>query len=180
MQDIADQAGLSAGAIYRYFPGKAELLQSYFQHCVAEGPVAMINQAAAPGETAPERLKAAAHMVRDMWAEFGQEKIIGELETELASVRQPDELQPLLCEARTAVYDAIEAIVKEGQEKGEISAAFDSRELGIALHAFVYGIGMMSLNAPDNRDVMFNAFDIILDRIAPCQSWQEDATLNDE
>lgn len=180
MQEIAEAAGLSAGAIYRYFDGKDDLLQAFFKHCVTEGPVALINQAAPDDATAIERLRAAAHAVRDMWAEHGSDVVIGEMETVLAGARNPNEVAPLLRTAHDQIYAAIEEIITTGQTKGEISGQLDARALAMTLHAAVYGFGMMSLNAPEHRDRMFEMFDVLLDRLAPCPGWPGEQTLNDE
>lgn len=180
MQEIAEEAGLSAGAIYRYFDGKDELLQAFFKHCVAEGPVTLINQAAPEGATTIEWLQAAAHAVRDMWAQHESEKMIGEIETMLAAARNPDDVGILMRQAHEQVCGAIEEIIKTGQAKGEISGELDAHGMAMTLHAAVYGFGMMSLNAPEHRDRMFEMFDVLLDRLAPCPSWPGDTALNEE
>lgn len=36
MHDIAAEAGISAGAIYRYYPIKAQLLQAIFRHSIEQ------------------------------------------------------------------------------------------------------------------------------------------------
>lgn len=177
MQEIAEEAGLSAGAIYRYYPSKDDLMQAFFEHCVAEGPVALIDRAGSGG-TALQRLRMAARMVRDFWIE-DPDKIIGDMQTSVASVRQPEQVGTLVCRARGRMYDAIQEIIEEAQQQGEIDPAYDARALGMALHAFVYGIGMMALNAHGeemerNFDTMFGVFDDILGRLGPASDGASD------
>ena len=168
MQEIAEEADLSAGAIYRYYSSKDELLQAYFKHCVIEGPVALINQAAT-ADSPREQLKAASEMVRQMWLTEGSEKVIGELETVLAGARQPEETGVLIREAREQVYEVVQAIIEEGQQQGEIDSDFDPRSLAKTLYAFVYGIWIMSLESEEEEvNAMFGALDQIVDRLAPC------------
>lgn len=177
MQEIAEEAGISAGAIYRYYPSKDDLMQAFFLQCVAEGPVTLINQTAPLG-TPVERLRMAGHGVRDLWS-ADPHKIIGDLQTTLAAVRQPEQVGAVVCQARERIYEAIQEIVEEGQEQGEIDPAFDARALSMTLHAFVYGIGMMALNVrgkelENNLDTMFGVFDDILGRLGPASGGAPD------
>jgi AcrR family transcriptional regulator len=169
MQEIAEEADLSAGAIYRYFLNKEDLLQAFFEHCVAEGPVSLINQAAPADLPARERLKAAVRMVREIWREQGPDMVIGVMEVSLASIRQPDEIGSLATKSHERVHDAIQAIIEEGQATGDIAPNLDARAVAMNLYAFVFGIGMMGLNQPEEYDAMFGAFYDIVDRLGPCQ-----------
>lgn len=169
MQEIAEEADLSAGAIYRYFLNKEDLLQAYFEHCVAEGPVSLINTAVPEGASARERLKGAVRMVREIWREQGPDMVIGVLEVALASIRQPEEIGRLNTRSRNRIHDAIQAIIEEGQAAGDIDPNLDARAVAMSLHAFVFGIGMMGLNQPEEYDAMFEVFYNIVDRLGPCR-----------
>lgn len=169
MQEIAEEADLSAGAIYRYFLNKDDLLQEFFEHCVAEGPVSLINQASPADLPARERLKAAVRVVREIWREQGPDMIIGVMEVSLASIRQPEEIGTLVTHSHGRVYDAIQAIIEEGQATGDIHPELDARALAMSLYAYVFGIGMMGLNQPEEYDAMFEVFYDIVDRLGPCR-----------
>ncbi len=64
VQAVADRAGVSAGALYRHFPSKAEMFVEVFRSA-AERDLAAIDEAAAAGGCV-ERLEAAvaAHAIR--------------------------------------------------------------------------------------------------------------------
>ena len=72
---IAERAGLSAGALYRHFPSKAELFVEVFR-AAADGELAALNDAAVRTESWAERLEAvvatyarrALHNRRLAWA----------------------------------------------------------------------------------------------------------------
>jgi len=72
---IAERAGVSAGALYRHFPSKAELFVEVFR-AAAEGELAAVNAAAARAKGAAKRLDAvvatyarrALHNRRLAWA----------------------------------------------------------------------------------------------------------------
>lgn len=169
MQEIAEEADLSAGAIYRYFVNKEDLLQTYFETCVTEGPVSLLEQAAPEGASAPERLKLAVQVVREVWREQGPDMVIGVLEVALASVRQPEEIGSLATKSHDKIHDAIQAIIEDGQAAGDIDPNLDARAVAMSLYAFVFGIGMMGLNQPDDYDAMFEVFYGIVDRLGPCR-----------
>jgi len=72
---IAERAGVSAGAMYRHFPSKAELFVEVFR-AAADGELAALRTAPAPDESAAARLEAvvaayarrALHNPRLAWA----------------------------------------------------------------------------------------------------------------
>ncbi|CAN5514555.1 hypothetical protein BH23CHL2_BH23CHL2_18510 [soil metagenome] len=174
MQDIADEAGISAGAIYRYYPSKDELIRAFFEHCVGAGPATMVRQVA-PDEPPLARLLAIVRAVRNMWIENNGEHIIGEIQTTMAGIRQPDAIGPLVLEAREQLYTALIEIIEEGQQAGEIDPTLDPRALVVSLNAWVVGIGLISLEAGEERleeqlDMMFGIFNEALRRLGPADA----------
>jgi AcrR family transcriptional regulator len=171
MQDIATEAGLSAGAIYRYYPGKDELVQAYFEQCAGGGPANLIRQIA-PEAPPIERLNHIANAVKHMWVENRGEHVIGEIQIAMAGIRQPEEVGPLLRNAREQLYAALIEIVIEGQRCGAIDQAFDARALAISVNAFVMGIGLIAIGSGEEQleeqlDMMFGVFNEILKRLGP-------------
>ncbi|MEZ4520788.1 MAG: TetR/AcrR family transcriptional regulator [Thermomicrobiales bacterium] len=124
MQDIANEAGISAGAIYRYYPGKDELAHAFFEQCAGGGPAAMVRNVA-PDAPPVERLVKIVEAVKRMWIENAGEHVIGEIQTAMAGIRQPEEVGPLVHNAREQLYEALTEIVEEGQRTGEIDPEFD-------------------------------------------------------
>ena len=174
MQDIADEAGISAGAIYRYYPGRDELVRAFFEHCIGSGPANLV-RTVAPDARPVERLIAIAMAVKNMWIEDGGEHIIGEVQTTFAGYREPNGLGPLVLSARNQLYEALEEIVLEGQRIGEIDPSLDSRGLVMSLNAWVMGIGWESLLYGEERleeqlDMMFGIFNEVLRRLGPADA----------
>lgn len=174
MQDIADEAGISAGAIYRYFPSKNELIRSYFVHCAGTGPATMIRQVA-PEAPPRERLRALAENVKNMWIENNGEHIISEVQMAMASMRQPDVIGLLVHDAREQLYEALLEIVEAGQRTGEIDPNLDPRALVVNLNAWVLGIGLLALETgeeefPEQLELMFETFFEVLERLGPADA----------
>ena len=170
MQEIASEAGISTGAIYRYYSSKDELARAFFEQCAGGGPASLVRQMA-PDAAPIERLHKILGAVRNMWIESSGEHIIGEIQTSLAAIRQPDEVGPLVHSAREQLYEALIEIIEEGQRAGEIDTAFDPRALAITLNAFVVGIGVIAMEAGEERleeqvDLMIEVLNEITDRLS--------------
>ena len=171
MQDIASEAGISAGAIYRYYPSKDELAHAFFEQCVGGGPAAMVRQIA-PEAPPAERLEKILAAVREMWLENRGEHIVGELQTSMAAIRQRDDVGLLVHNAREQVYEALIEIIEEGQRAGDFDPALDPRALAMSLNAFVMGIGLIAIEAGEEYleqqlDPMFEILMEILNRLSP-------------
>ena len=174
MQDIASEAGISAGAIYRYYPSKDELAHAFFEQCVGGGPATMIRQVA-PDAPPAERLEEILYAVREMWLESRGKHIIGELQTSMAAIRQRDDIGLLVHKAREQLYEALTEIIEEGQRAGDLDPSLDSRALAMSLNAFVMGIGLVSIEAGEENleqqiDPMFEILKEFLSRLGPASA----------
>jgi AcrR family transcriptional regulator len=168
MQEIASEAGLSAGAIYRYFPSKDDLLRAFYEQCLVTGPAETIQEGVDAATSPRERLRGAAQAARAHWEEDEGRAIIGELETMLVAARQPEVIGSELKTARQYVHQAIERTIREAQAAGEIDPALDARALAITLFASVYGIGILSLEHDEAEvDTMYRTLQEMVDRLAP-------------
>lgn len=174
MQDIATEAGISAGAIYRYYPGKDELARAFFEQCAGGGPATMVRQIA-PEAPPIERLTKLVAAVKHMWIENKGDHVIGEIQTSMAGIRQPEEVGKLVHDAREQLYEALIEIVEEGQRTGEIDPDFDARALAISINAFVMGIGLIAIGSGEEQlepqlDMMFGIFNEVLKRLSPANA----------
>ncbi len=170
MQEIASEAGISTGAIYRYYSSKDELARAFFEQCAGGGPASMIRQVA-PEAPPVERLQKILAAVQQMWNESHGEHIVGEIQTSLAAIRQPEDVGPLVHNAREQLYEALIEIIEEGQRTCEIDPAFDPRTLAMALNAFVLGIGVIAMEAGEEQfeeraDAMVGILNEVIKRLS--------------
>lgn len=95
MQEIADEAGSSAGNIYRYFEGKEDLIRTAIEGC--EGRHAGLFQVTAAGTTSPTEVLIAAG--QRIWlalpAESARDEAVLNLESTLVATRVPAVAAPL-------------------------------------------------------------------------------------
>ncbi len=152
MQEIAAEAGLSAGAIYRYYPSKVELLRAVFADCTAQNR-ATFAQATA---TTDSPLQALGDIGSAAWGEFKKpgwrEDVILSLESALAAARQPEELGVARNEMLSALIEMLGSLIQQAQAAGEVDPTVDARSLGATLLACHLGTGLLALQLEGDLD----------------------------
>lgn len=156
VQEIATEAGLSAGAIYRYFPGKEKLLEAVFQHCILE-------QRAVFAAQVTETLSPMAALI-----EIGRQVVTKpqddpmralDVELTLAAKRDPDGVGVGRRAMRNAILEGVEATLDAARSGGEIPESVAVRPLALGLIALVAGIHILQAEMGDEIDgeAAFNA-----------------------
>jgi AcrR family transcriptional regulator len=153
MQQIAAEAGVTAGALYRYFPSKEDLLRDVIAAWMAKDR-AVAASATAGGAAPLGRLLA---VMRTMCAPLGTsegrtETIMG-LETELAAARRPEMLGIDHLTMRRNELALSERLVRQAQAAGELPPDVEARTLAALLNAVVAGLYWMSLQLFDELDL---------------------------
>ncbi len=152
MQEIAAEAGLSAGAIYRYYASKEHLLRAVCGNWL-EHDRALFEQAAAASESP---LEAILRVGRTVWDEMktaqAREDTILTLETVLAATREPEELGAERRQMWTDVADMVEGFLRQAQASGEIDREIDPRALAVMLLACAFGTRLLALELEDTVD----------------------------
>jgi AcrR family transcriptional regulator len=112
MVDVAQQAGVALGTLYRYFPSKAELMIEVI-HLVSERELAVTAAAAAGSESAIERLAASA------WT-FASRALRGRKMAHalLAEVTEP-EIEAVRQTYRRKLARVFETIIEQGIRNGD-------------------------------------------------------------
>ena len=169
MQEIAAEAGLSAGAIYRYYPSKEELLRAVCGGAVEQARE-MFDQADTSTRSAVQAL---TDIGRSAWNQFKsegcREQLILSLETTLAAVRQPEELGAERGEMWSALIEMLESLVGQAQAAGELDAGVVARALAVTLLASHLGTGLLALQLRDgiDTDAVCDVISELLRRFAP-------------
>ena len=149
VQEIATEAGLSAGAIYRYFPGKEKLLEAVFQHCILE-------QRAVFAAQVTETLSPMAALI-----EIGRQVVTKpqddpmralDVELTLAAKRDPDGVGVGRRAMRNAILEGVEATLDAARSVGEIPESVAVRPLALGLIALVAGIHILQAEMGDEID----------------------------
>ncbi|MGH3102919.1 MAG: TetR/AcrR family transcriptional regulator [Gaiellaceae bacterium] len=118
--DIATEAGVSYGLLYHYFKSKEEVLETIFRETWTE-MLAAVNGVEEAGEPARVQVRKVAAIVLRSWER--DPDLIRVLVREIT--RSPHLQQEI--EEISQAFDALERIVRHGQEEGEFRGDLDAR-----------------------------------------------------
>lgn len=128
--DVARRAGVAYGLIYHYFESKDDLLETIFSENWAIFTKVLDELRADPSLPAVEKLSRVAGLLVDaLQVVPGTMQVIIQEVSRSARFVQPEKLS-----AFQAAFEAIEAIVAQGQEAGQIGPDIDRR---VAAHMFM-------------------------------------------
>lgn len=136
MQEICAEASISAGALYRYFSSKAEIIAAIAEDTRGESDIAFIRAAEEAGII--EALCAAA---KDFFQKFeqGDGALVAEILAE--AIRDEEVAAPLRATDIRSVELFTKAI-KTAQARGEVDASLDAKTAADTLFAAIEGIGV--------------------------------------
>lgn len=139
MQEICAEAGLSAGALYRYFPSKSELIVAIAERDCQEFRAPLASDAEDLSFLA--RLRAASRNWVDRLT-ANDRTLVAEVIAEAA--RDPL-LSARLRETDTPMREAMAALIQEGQARGEVDPALDVDQAVRAIVLALDGIAIRYL-----------------------------------
>jgi TetR/AcrR family transcriptional regulator, repressor for uid operon len=143
VQEIARRAGLTTGAIYGRFTGKAELLREVIAQCSSDELDELFNQHRFEGHASDIVLVAGSHLVdrRDAEVQRGDALL---LEAFVASRRDPeirDAVRALMDERA----DRLGAVLETAKADGSLDPTLDTASLVAFCHAV--GLGFLIYDA---------------------------------
>jgi TetR/AcrR family transcriptional regulator, fatty acid metabolism regulator protein len=125
--DIAAEAGVAHGLMYHYFESKDALLESVFRDTWT-AMLELIREVEESGEPASEQLRKVAAVVLRTWRR--DPDLVRVLVREVTRTPQ---IQQQAAEVGQA-FEAIERIVRSGQERGELRSDLDARLAALVLY----------------------------------------------
>ena len=149
MQDIFTAAGLSAGAVYRYFPTKTELIRAIAAEALANALPALDNAisdratpsipdvvAALVAQLRDGRLARLRPVVLQVWAEAGRDQELAEL------------AKSTLGQLRTHLTQLLERLAAEGRLPSRASTAAAAGLILALLHGYVIQLAVLGDISP--------------------------------
>jgi TetR/AcrR family fatty acid metabolism transcriptional regulator len=125
--DIASEAGVAHGLLYHYFESKDALLESVFRETWT-AMLVLIREVEESGEPAGEQLRKVAAVVLRTWRR--DPDLVRVLVREVARTPQIHKQAEEVGQA----FEAIERIVRSGQERGEFRTDLDARLAALVLY----------------------------------------------
>jgi AcrR family transcriptional regulator len=159
VEEIAEQAGYSHGAVYSNFSGKSDLFLAVFEQYMADRAQELAATQAGIDGDAP--LETRARSLADQWMErfaSDRESFLLHLEFLAASRREP-ELARRFGNRSAALRETITAFIAHHQEEEGATVPLPPSELALILRALGIGLAIEALVSPDAvRDGLYGDF----------------------
>jgi len=153
MQDVALEAGLSVGAIYRYYPSKDNLVRAVFER-IKNNTRSLFARAAEQSDSPEEMLRNAGRVIAERFRqEPTREETILVVESILADARRSDELVAGERQLRDAYSFLTERFFRQAQRKGVLDPEIDSEGLALLFVSLMVGLHVMSLETQDSLEL---------------------------
>jgi AcrR family transcriptional regulator len=168
MAEIARLAGISPGAIYRYFESKEALARG----CMSENSFAVQSQWKSEAATGADAWAGFRELARKTFSLIHEPEERADtilfLEGVLAAVRDDDRGMVLaLCGECEETVSGIQRRLQAARDQLSFDSAINSRHLAEALYSFYWGARLTHLIDPQvDTDAQFNELIAILERAA--------------
>ena len=147
MADIAREAGLSAGAIYRYFASKEAVLKAISEHSL-ERDLDLMERARASEDEPIAALELLSLAMRSLFKEPGFETL-ARVQVELRpEFLRNEELKQSMKKNLRAMLAASTALISEAKSKGQIKPNVDPEALAMLAMCFNEGLRQFRLVDP--------------------------------
>lgn len=149
VEEIAEEAGYSHGAVYSNFEGKADLFLAVFEDYMAERARELAATQVDVAEDAP--LEARARALADQWMdrlERDRESVVLHMEFIAHASRDP-ELAGRFGTRSAALREAVAHYISHYQEEAGVEFALPPDDLALVLRALGIGLAVEALVSPD-------------------------------
>jgi AcrR family transcriptional regulator len=149
MQDVIAQAGMSVGAVYRYFPSKAEIVEAIAEQYAGQIGAAI---AALAERDAPlaRMMEAAVDIIDENTGPDGPMRLAVQVWSEAL---RDERIGAMAAGVYTRFRDNFVAIAERAVRTGELPRGTDTTAAGAALFSLVLGYGLQKMltGRPDRR-----------------------------
>jgi AcrR family transcriptional regulator len=166
VEQIAEEAGYSHGAVYSNFDGKADLFLTVFEDYMAERAQELADTQAALAPEAP--LEERARALADQWMErFARDRESFVLHMEfIAHAGRDPELAGRFGARSAALREAISGYVAAYQEEAGVRLALSPDDLALTMRALGIGLAIEALVGPESvREDLYGDFVELLVRL---------------
>jgi AcrR family transcriptional regulator len=148
VEEIAEQAGYSHGAVYSNFAGKEELFLAVFEQYMSQR-IAEVTAATSTEAPFPERARAAADQWMRRFTE-DRETFLLHLEFMIHAARNP-KLSKQLGKRMAALRLELERRLSEREARSEVPLPLPAPDLALILRALGIGLAVEALNQPEGE-----------------------------
>jgi TetR/AcrR family fatty acid metabolism transcriptional regulator len=151
--EIAEEAGVAYGLVYHYFGSKEDVLQTIFRETWTL-MLARIEEMEEEGDPASEQVRKVTALLLRTWKR--DPDLVRVLVREVT--RSPEQLQQQIEEIGHA-YEALERIIRRGQESGEFRSELDPQLAATVFYGALEEVltGWVMGQLPDGEDAVAKA-----------------------
>lgn len=177
MEEIAEEAGYSHGAVYSNFDGKSDLFLAVFEDYMAERVQELAETQSALAGNAP--LEARARALADQWMERlarDRESVVLHMEF-IAHAGRDRELAQRFGFRSMAMREAVARYIAHYEEESDLELAMPVEDLALILRALGIGLAIESLVSPNTvRDDLYGDFvELLVSLLRESQSSERSA-----
>jgi AcrR family transcriptional regulator len=149
MQDVITEAGLSVGAVYRYFPSKAEIVEAIAEQ-YADQIWAQLAALADEERPLVDLMTAAVGVIDEASGPEGPLRLAIQVWSEALRDKR---IAATAAKVYTRFRDNFVRVARRAVARGELPAGTDPRATGAALFSLVIGYGLQKVltGNPDRR-----------------------------
>jgi AcrR family transcriptional regulator len=165
VEEIAEQAGYSHGAVYSNFEGKADLFLAVFEDYMAERVRELAQSQAELAEDASLEVRARA--LADQWMDRlrrDRESVLLHMEFIAHAGRDP-ELARRFGDRSAAMREAVSRYISSYEDEADAQLPLPADDLALVLRALGIGLAIESLVSPDavGHDLYGNFVELLVD-----------------
>jgi TetR/AcrR family transcriptional regulator, fatty acid metabolism regulator protein len=143
LQEIAEAAGITRGALYRYFPSREDLVRECFARCFESTKTAMaesLSPSGSPAQALMSLVAMSAHAYREQGAREG---MILNLQAVLATATGPSSGEPPQTVIDKSVVDEAIQLARQASDAGEFSSDVDPVGLALLVISALQGLQLL-------------------------------------
>ncbi len=163
MAEIATEANVSYGLVYRYFSSKEAIFKALVEQMIQSGALRVQNLLEQPG-TPGERLTFLITKILEARRERSDIFLL--FQHVMGDEMMSDDLRQRLQERGQAYYDGMKQLIVEAQASGEVVAG-DPDQLVVALMAYLDGLSRLAAREPEMLKQHFPEPEIVLRMLKP-------------
>jgi len=163
MAEVAAEANVSYGLVYRYFSSKEAIFKALVEQMLQAGALRVQNLLDQPG-TPGERLTFLITKILEVRRERSDIFLL--FQQVMGDEMMSEDLRQRLQERGQAYYDGMKQLIVEAQASGEVVAG-DPDQLVVALMAYLDGISRLAAREPEMLKLHFPDPEIALRMLKP-------------
>ncbi|MGA2164913.1 MAG: TetR/AcrR family transcriptional regulator [Solirubrobacteraceae bacterium] len=166
IEEVAEQAGFSHGAVYSNFSGKEDLFLAVFEDYMATRAGELAEALLGAPESLPKRARAIAAQWMERFAHDPNSFLL-HVEFMIHAARDPD-LSKKMGLRQASLRLAIQDYLQNAQREEAIEFALPPAELALIMRSLGIGLAIEALNSPDDmREDLFADFtELVFARLA--------------